>query len=479
MSLKRKSAAAVLWNVLTSGFGQFFSFVVFILLARLMSVEEFGLVGFAFLIVEFVSIFLSIGVSQNLIRRDEWTDEFASTYHSIILLVAAGIALLLAAAVAPIVYFSYSEKLAYILAALAFIPILDSLRTTHFAKMQREFHNKRLAYIRLTSTTFGGCVSIALAFFEFGAWSLVIGRFSQSIFATFATNFVSDFKAKFHIEKTHIKEIVEFGKPLLYMALLGFLSGKTVNMLVGVFFGASAFALLSMARRAPQILIELIINPLNKSLVATLSRLEGEQRVSALYRVLRIACFVILPAYLGLGAVSEPFILLFVGENWIDSAFLMSIASVSAPGLIVGYFLPMLMVSSGMPRTALHIKITTLVASISAPVIAIPLGIEGMVAAMVFVTYLTLPIRFHIASRKVDISLGGALKSVYPFIISSLLMFASVKYLYSLDINMMDSHLIELTAGVLLGAVVYLTILSIFFNRHLFTVVNEIKNLRK
>ena len=156
MSVKKKALFAALWSVTGNGFSQIFNFIVFILLAKLLDVEEFGLVSFSLIIIEFGSVFLSVGINQNLIQRHDWDDSFASTAFWLMLGVSFFSTCFLIFIVAPIIHFYYSALGATLVAVLSVIPFLNGLKLTQTAQLQREFENKRLTIIESLSIVVGG-----------------------------------------------------------------------------------------------------------------------------------------------------------------------------------------------------------------------------------------------------------------------------------------------------------------------------------
>jgi len=79
VSLKRKTASGSLWNFLTTFTANIIDFAVFAILARLLSIEDFGLLALCLLVIELANIFTNVGVNQNLIQRRKWDNTFASS----------------------------------------------------------------------------------------------------------------------------------------------------------------------------------------------------------------------------------------------------------------------------------------------------------------------------------------------------------------------------------------------------------------
>ena len=135
MSLKAKSLKGAFFNLSANGAGQLVNFVVYAIMARILGVEEFGLVAICLMVTDFCNLFVTVGVSQNLIQRKEWDNNFASLSFWFLMGVSLVIAILMFAVAVPVAWYTYSELAAQLIAALAIIPLANGLRLVHKAKM--------------------------------------------------------------------------------------------------------------------------------------------------------------------------------------------------------------------------------------------------------------------------------------------------------------------------------------------------------
>ncbi|MEH6711345.1 MAG: oligosaccharide flippase family protein, partial [Paraglaciecola polaris] len=182
MSYAKKTMIGTLWNAISNMGNQLISLLVYILLARLLSIEQFGLIAFSFLILELGSLFVSFGINQNLIQKNEWDDEFAKTCFWFLLGVSSLIGATIAFVIAPLSEHFYEAGSGTILLFLALVPILNGVTLVNSANLEREFKNKRLSMITLVSVTIGGIISVVLALNDFGVWSVIWGRLFQAAF---------------------------------------------------------------------------------------------------------------------------------------------------------------------------------------------------------------------------------------------------------------------------------------------------------
>ena len=477
MSLKKNSIFGAAWSILATSFNQIFSFFIFILLAQLLNIDEFGIASFSLIIIEFASIFLSFGINQNLIQKPQLDDAFSSTAFWIMLVVSSFISLTLIFVIAPLVYLTYSRLAALLIITLSIIPIMNGLKLTQNAQMQRNFENKKLATIETVAILAGGGTSVILALKGNGVWALAIGRIVQSGISSLCTWYFSDFRPAFTIDKNHAKEIKTFGLPLFYMALLTFFSGKSINLTIGVLLGPVPFALFNVAMRPFLAVQELTMKQLNKISLAALSRVEDKNIAESYNRIVSLTAFIVLPIYLGLGAVSESFVIALLGAKWQSCIVLMYIIPFTAPAFVFYWYLPTLLISKGFTKSALKINIVVCISNVVIPLLAAYWGVETAVLAFTFAAYVTIPWRFSIVNKHIPLSLRKTLLAVFPFATAGIVMFFFVLGIDRSNFFQFEIKWLELIPLVMLGATSYFAILLILFRKPFLAAICELKSI--
>ena len=478
MSYAKKTIIGTLWNTLSSMGNQVIAFLVYVLLARLLSVEEFGLIAFSFLILELGSLFVSFGINQNLIQKGEWDEPFAKTCFWFLLGVSATISLLIAFVIAPLSNHFYQAGSGTILLFLALVPILNGLSLVNAAKLEREFKNKRLSTVTLVSVAIGGVVSVALALNDFGVWSVIWGRLLQAALNSVLLILATTFRPAFIFNRSHIRELVHFGLPLMWLALMRFFAQKSMNFVVALVLGNAAFAFISVAQRGQTMLSSLTISPLNKMIVPSFSRIADAKVAESYYRVLRTSSFIVLPIFLGFAAIAELFILVTFGEKWLVSADLISILSFVIIASILGWFLPAIMISRAQTHAAFQLGLITLIGNVLAAIGAAYFGMYATVAAVTLVTFITLPMRYRIIGKFIDINLKKSITSVLPSSITSIAMFSLVYVSLQYKVISTGYLYLDLVLYITLGGFFQLAVLWVCFRRYFLSSLNELKALK-
>ncbi len=478
MSLKAKSVTGAFFNLSANGFAQLINFVVYAIMARLLGVEEFGLVAICLMVVEFCNLFVTVGISQNLIQREKWDNDFASLSFWILMGVSAVIALLIFVVAVPIAYYSYSELAAQLIAALAIIPVANGFRLVHKAKLEREFENKKLAVYDMAGVLIGGIVSVITALQGFGAWAIIFGKVIQSVISTILTCYKSSFSPNKVHDKRHLPEIIRFAKPLIAMSFVNFFSSRSSNIIIAYFLGAATFAYASVAKQGFSVINNLTFQPLNRIALASLARVQENRLHLAFQRIVSLTALFVVPVYFGIGAVAHPFIEIVFGEKWAQSAYLLSILALIAPTQVMAYYLPNLLISRGYPQQAFTLNIINLAVNLILPLIMVPWGLVAVIIGWVIANYVTVVLKFAVVKKHMGISLLAALKPTWPFSVVGLIMFGSVLYVERNNVLGIDNVFYELAALVTIGAAIYVALLLLFYRKPTLAALGELKGAK-
>lgn len=475
MSLKNKSITGAFFNLSANGFAQVINFVVYAIMARLLGVEEFGLVAICLMVVEFCNLFVTVGISQNLIQREKWDDQFASLSFWVLMGVSTAIAVFIFAIVVPVAWYTYSELAAQLIAALSIIPIANGFRLVHKARLERDFRNKALAAYDMAGVLAGGIVSVVTALQGFGAWAIIFGKVVQAVVSTVLTWVQSSFRPVWVTDRSDLPEIIVFAKPLIATSFVNFFSTKASNIVIAFFLGASTFAYASVARQGFSVINNLTFQPLNRIALAGLSRVEAVRLHQAFSRITGMTALFVIPVYFGVGAVAHPFIELVFGEKWEPSAHLLSILALLAPTQVMAYYLPNLLISQGKPNQAFTLNMINLVVNLALPLMLVYWGLTAVVIGIVLSGYITLLMKFTVVKKHIGISLGEAVANTWRFSLAGLVMYGVVLYSERTNLLGLTTMIAELAALVAMGALIYSAILLVCFRKQTFTVLRELR----
>ena len=478
MSLKKKATKGSIWTSLTRTGINVVDFLVYAYLARVLTLEEFGLAGFCFLFIEFANTLVNAGVNQNLVQRDKWEDRYAASTMTFV----AGMGLVVVIGIlgigAPIAYYSYSELAAWVVASLAPITLVTSLQVVVSGKLLREFKNKQMGVAKFCATLISATTIVILAEIGYGLWALIIGKLVNAVIQYLLLIYVAKFKPYFHFNRDDNKELIRFCLPLFGMTVMNFLHRKASNLFTGIVLGPASFALLAAAHKGELVINQVTMSSINTMVVPSFSRVEDKTKLGGLYvKMVSITAIIVLPIFLGLAAIADPFITVAFGEKFAPSAEFMTISAFGMIPSVVAWFLPNLLIANGKTKEAFNLTLLNIVSSVFVAGATIWFGVKIMLISVVVSAFVLLPVRLWIVDRHIRISKTDLFKAIFPSIFASLSMFTFLILIKERLATYLSNDIFLLVGLIALGGVTFVLVLFLFFGKFAMATSKELKSL--
>ena len=317
--LARKTATGAIINIsvtMTKNIGQFL--IVFPVLARILTPEQFGLVAMAMTLVGLLTMFNDLGISAALVRDENPSAAFWSSAFWLNLafgLTMAGFAY----GVAPYIAAFFAEPLvADFIRALSVVLFLHCLMLVPMAWLQRNFKFQTIAIIDLAAIFLSSVTAIAMALHGFGAWSLVWQQIVLHSVKTSACLFAHKAPIRLAFDWPKIKSVLPFSLGLTGTAFVAFLNRNTDNLLIGKFLGADSLGFYSRAYQLMMMPIMTISTGLSFAIYPAMSAVQsdGQKLGRAYLKAIAILSAIIFPAMTGIALVASPFVDLLFGGQW-------------------------------------------------------------------------------------------------------------------------------------------------------------------
>jgi len=307
---------------------KFFTFIVAaVVLARLLTPNDYGLIGMVAVVTGFVSIFKDMGLSIATIQRDEISNDQISTLFWVNFGLSFGV-MLLTAAIAPVVAWFYGEpRLTLITIALAGGFLFGGLTVQHEALLKRQMRFSALVATEITSVIVGLIVGITLAWRGAGYWALVANQLVQgSVYAT-GVWFVCGWRPGLPVRNSGVRSMFAFGGNLTGFHVINYFSRNLDNMLIGRFWGSAQLGLYAKAYQLLLLPIDQINAPIAAVAVPALSRLthSPERYRKAYLRMLEKIAMVTMPGMAFMIGTSDWLVALILGPQWIQAGRIFAI----------------------------------------------------------------------------------------------------------------------------------------------------------
>ena len=481
MSLKQKTISGLLWSFIDQFANQGISFIVGIILARLLSPREFGLIGMIVVFIAVSESFINSGFSSALIRKKDCTQTDYSTVFFFNLIAGIVFFVILFFSAPAIGEFFNEPELKSIVQVLGFVLILGSLTIIQRTILTKRIDFKLQARISVIASIGSGIIALTMAFTGFGLWSLVAQRLSREAFNSIFLWLWNRWKPMFVFSKHSFKELFGFGSKIMLNGLLDTLYENINSLVIGKFFSAQDLGFYTRSVLFKDIFSTNLNSIIGRVTYPVLSAMQDDkEKLKTNYqKIIRSTMLITFILMLGMVAIAEPLILSLIGEKWRQSIIylqMLCFAGMLYP--LMALNLNMLQVQ-GRPDLFLKLGIIKKFFALPGIIFGIYIGIEAMIAWMIFNSFISYYLNSYYSGEMINYPMKEQIKDISPSFGLATAMTITL-YLLGLVISFAPvwKLIIQLTAGALFIFITCeLTKFKdyIFIKELVFEKINEIK----
>lgn len=321
-TLKQKAVTGGLWNFIENGASQLLAFVATIILARILTPHDFGLIGMTVVITALAQVLIDSGFSQALIRKHICS---VSDYNTVFYLnVGIGLFLyLFIFVISPLFAQFYGvTELTQIIRVISLSIPLNSLTLIHKTIFLKNYELKKHSIISIISVTIAFVFAIVLAKNGFGVWSLVYRSIVQQFVSFLLFSIISSWRPSFDFSIISLKELFNFGSKLVIISTISIIFKNTLNMIIGKLYGTSNLGYYTNADQMSGLPAGILTTMYNKVAFPILVELHSNNEkikpiIQRVNKPLVILSFIIL---VYLAAISDSLIPMLFGVDWAESA---------------------------------------------------------------------------------------------------------------------------------------------------------------
>lgn len=472
---------ATFWSLLEKGGQQGLSLFVFLLLARLLGPEDYGLANVCFIFFSLATMItnsLVDGIVSNQIQDEK---KLSVLFWGINII---GLCLsLLCTVFAPLLSnLMHEPKLVPLLISFSPIPLLISLASVPTLLLLKELDFKVYAIRSIISTIVGGAVGIYMALNQFGAYSIV----GQQIVIYVMNNLILwstiKWRPTIHFNKIIFFEEIKPGLSLMGVNVMAFINEQLPRLVIGVVLGAASLGYYALATRLRFSLTEMLITSLLAVVYPALAKFKNNPAEQS-----KIAGALIYPTGLisfpiiALAVATAPiYVPLFFGDKWISVIPLVQIyigIAVVAPSLII---IQQLFRSNN--KMASYFKVSNFFLILNFSTTALLLAPNGMVwmgVAILFINTISILVYLKKLNQQLNINISNNYSSLICPALFSLIVCLSVYAFDHFSENLMLSSSAELVASIILGSFIYVALCYCFQKDKVVHLIERIRNIKK
>ena len=321
-SLKDKTIKGTAWSAIDNVTQMGVSFLVSIVLARLLSPDDYGLIGIINIFTVVCTAIINGGFSTALIRKKDITDDDYNTSF----IVNLGLSLVLYALIfiaSPLIAdFFEREELVSLTRVSSFTMIIGALAIVQQTRLTKRIDFKTQTKITLIASVVSGAVGITMAFLGFGVWALVAQMLTVQGLKTILLWVYNHWIPSLRFNKKSFDELFGFGWKMMVSGILDSLWTQLYQVVVGKFYNAATLGQYTRAKHFSQMFSSNLTNVIQRVTYPVLSDIQDdkERMVNAYRKIIKTTMFITFTLMFALGAVSEPLLYCLIGEKWHEAA---------------------------------------------------------------------------------------------------------------------------------------------------------------
>lgn len=473
LNLKEKTARGLLWGGISNAAQQILNLFFGIYLARILTVDDYGMVGVLTLFTAIASSLQESGFISGLTNKKEVSNEDYNAVFWCSIIIGTTVYLLLFIS-APLLADFYNIPELTPLARYLFLSFLiSSFGTAHSAFLFRNLMVKQRAIALITALTISGTLGVVMAYNGCGYWGIAT---QTLIYVTVVTGMLwlfSKWRPFFTINLSPVKEILGFSSKILFTNIFSHINTHVFSVFLGRFYTKHEVGLFGQANKWSLMgssLVKEMVHSVAQPVLSNVSN-DSERQQRVFKKMLQFTSFISFPALFGLSLIAEDLIVVTITDKWVASARLLSLLAIGGAFLPLSHLYINLIISRGKSAVYMWGTITLGIVQTSLLLITSPLGIYSMIAGYIGLNICWLFIWHILASRLLRVQLKDLLQSILSYgFLSALIMYST--YLVTLQIR---SPLYSLIVKIVIAAFCYFFVLFLFKNKILMESYNYLR----
>lgn len=317
-SLKQKSISGVVW-ALAEQFGLYgVKFVLGVILARLLTPADFGLIGMITVFFAVAEVFVNSGFGMAYVQKKQINEADADTVFYTNLLISIVLFVILFFSAPAIARFYEQPLLVDLMRVMSFVVVINAFNIIQRAQIVRDVNFKKLTKVTIISTTFSGIIGIVAAYTGFGVWALVIQSLCNRSFVAIGFWISTPYRPGRQFSLNAFKEMFSFGSWILITNVVRKIFDNIYILVIGKFFPVAQLGFYSKAKQFQQMASVNIGNAIGSVAFPVYSRIQDDKNKlrEGMRKFLVYSMFFMLPILVGLIVLAKPFIILLLTTKW-------------------------------------------------------------------------------------------------------------------------------------------------------------------
>lgn len=449
------------WTAIERFSNQIIQFLVSIIIARIVSPNDYGILGILLVFINISQVFVDSGFGSSLVYNNKIEDKYLNTTFVFNLSISTIIVIVLYFFAPLIQDFYQYEKLSLYIRVSSLVLITNSIIVVPTAILKIKLDFRALAVSNLCSNIFSAFVGISMACWEFGIWALIcqllVKSLSQSVLIIFQCKWLP--KLKFNSQS--FMRLYKYGVNILGTSMLTKFTDEGISVIIAKFLSPYSLGIFTRSSQFATFPTSSIGSIINTVLFPSLSSLKGKRdEYSQLYRKsIEVQAAFCIPMYFLIAMSAHSIVVLLLTKKWIDVVPILQILCIGRILAIIAISTEQNLIASGHSNLYLKQQLLKLILKVSLILIALPFGLIAIAVADAMQTLCQFFITNYVASNITKFNTKEQLMKIYPFIFSSIFA-ALIGFVVTMNI---DNIFIQLLLSIVVFIIAFFIIILRIF----------------
>ncbi|MCI2779499.1 lipopolysaccharide biosynthesis protein [Clostridium perfringens] len=330
-NMKGQVIDSLFWKLLERGGVQGIQFILQLVLARLLTPDDYGIIAIIAIFITIANVFVQSGFNTALIQNKNTDEKDFSSVFYLSMLVALVLYIILFF-ISPIISKFYGIlELTKVIRVLAITLFFGAYNSIQNAVVSKTMQFKKLFFSSSISVIISGVIGVILAYLGFGVWALVAQQLINQLTIIIILSFIVDWHPKLQFSIDRLKVLFRYGWKLLVSSLIDTFYMNIRSLIIGKIYHPSVLGFYNRGDQFPQIIVSNINGSIQSVMLPALS-LEQDNKVrvkNMVRRAIVTSSFIIFPIMIGLAVIAEPLVRILLTDKWLPCVPFMQIFCIS------------------------------------------------------------------------------------------------------------------------------------------------------
>lgn len=449
--IKTKVISGFIWQFAESCGAQIVSFIVSIILARILEPSDYGTISLLLVFITILNVFVDSGLGNALIQKKDADDADFSTVFIFNIFMCIVLYIIMFLCAPGIAVFYGDKSLVALIRVLSIIILISGVKNVQKAYVSKHMYFKKFFFATLGGTIFSAVVGIVLAYCGFGVWALVAQQLSNMLIDTIVLWYTVRWRPKWIFSRSRLKPLLLYGWKLLLAKLLDTVYNNLTQLIIGKQFSTADLAYYNRGQQFPNLIVSNVNSSIDGVLFPVMSK--EQEDVDKLRRMTKraitVSSFIMWPMMVGLAVIAEPMVKLILTDKWLECVPFLQIFCLSYA--LYPIHTANLNAIKALGRSDIFLKLEFIkkAVGITIIVVGISFGVYGLAVATLVASIIGTFINSYPNKKELQYSYLQQVGDILPSIIMSLIMGLIVYPIQFLNVSIVWIVLLQVTAGIL------------------------------